>query len=203
MLRLPLLKLPCVCRPSTCSSRVLHHSRTHTTGVVQVNEGEGTEVFGHYSIILPPEPFIFGVSHIKRREVPTDIEKPPYVLNNGNELQEGVNKPESIIELGGEAESRLRKVAQLASRVREFAGPLVKVILLLWQLQVVLTRIQVGVTTNAIDSAIHDFILSHKAYPSPLGYLGFPRSCCTSVNNILVHGIPDEYVFATDHTTYL
>lgn len=53
--------------------------------------------------------------------------------------------------------------------------------------------VQVGVTTDAIDSAVHDFVLSHKAYPSPLGYLGFPRSCCTSVNNVIVHGIPDEY----------
>ncbi len=50
-------------------------------------------------------------------------------------------------------------------------------------------------TTNAIDHAIHEYILSHKAYPSPLTYLGFPRSCCTSVNNVIVHGIPDEYDF--------
>lgn len=140
MFRLPLLKLSCpACRPScpathactliNCSSRILHDLRTYTTSAARVNGGDlPTEDFGHYSIILPPEPFIFGVSHIKPREVPRDIEKPPYIFNNGNELQEGVNKPESIIELGGEAESRLRKVAQLASRVREFAGSLVKVI---------------------------------------------------------------------------
>lgn len=140
MSRLPLLKLSCsTCRPScpathastliNLSSRILHDLRTYTTGAAQVDGGDlPTEDFGHYSIILPPEPFIFGVSHIKPREVPRDIEKPPYIFNNGNELQEGVNKPESIIELGGEAESRLRKVAQLASRVREFAGSLVKVI---------------------------------------------------------------------------
>ena len=39
---------------------------------------------------------------------------------------------------------------------------------------------------------VHEFILKHGAYPSPLLYKGFPKSCCTSVNNILVHGIPDE-----------
>jgi len=71
---------------------------------------------------------MFGVSHIKHREVPRDIEKPPYIFNNGNELQEEVNKPESMIELGGEAKSRLRKVAPLAGRVRKFAVSLVKVI---------------------------------------------------------------------------
>jgi len=48
------------------------------------------------------------------------------------------------------------------------------------------------VTTNEIDRAIHEYILSHNAYPSPLGYLGFPRSCSTSVNNVIVHGIPDD-----------
>jgi methionyl aminopeptidase len=38
---------------------------------------------------------------------------------------------------------------------------------------------QVGVTTDEIDKEVHDFILSHGAYPSPLGYRGFPKSCCT------------------------
>ncbi|XP_006456910.1 hypothetical protein AGABI2DRAFT_154369 [Agaricus bisporus var. bisporus H97] len=78
--------------------------------------------------------------------------------------------------LGGEDELRLKTAASLAKKVRDYAGSLVKV----------------GVTTDAIDSAVHDFVLSHKAYPSPLGYLGFPRSCCTSVNNVIVHGIPDD-----------
>ncbi|TCD65959.1 hypothetical protein EIP91_001951 [Steccherinum ochraceum] len=49
-----------------------------------------------------------------------------------------------------------------------------------------------GVTTGDIDAAVHDFIVSHSAYPSPLLYQGFPKSCCTSVNNIVTHGIPDD-----------
>lgn len=56
------------------------------------------------------------------------------------------------------------------------------------------TALQPGVTTDKIDAAIHHFIISHGAYPSPLLYQGFPKSCCTSVNNILTHGVPDEYV---------
>lgn len=47
-------------------------------------------------------------------------------------------------------------------------------------------------TTNSIDAAIHKFIIAHQAYPSPLLYKGFPRSCCTSVNNVVSHGIPDD-----------
>lgn len=51
---------------------------------------------------------------------------------------------------------------------------------------------KVGATTKVIDAAIHDFIVANSAYPSPLRYQGFPRSCCTSINNIIAHGIPDD-----------
>jgi methionyl aminopeptidase len=49
----------------------------------------------------------------------------------------------------------------------------------------------VGVTTDAIDAAVHDAILSKGAYPSPLNYAGFPKSLCSSINEIICHGIPD------------
>ena len=48
-----------------------------------------------------------------------------------------------------------------------------------------------GVTTDAVDAAVHEFLLDHHAYPSTLGYRGFPKSCCTSVNEVICHGIPD------------
>ena len=48
-----------------------------------------------------------------------------------------------------------------------------------------------GVTTEAIDEIVHNYIIEAGAYPSPLNYYGFPRSCCTSVNEIICHGIPD------------
>ena len=48
-----------------------------------------------------------------------------------------------------------------------------------------------GVTTEEIDKAVHDYIIAHDAYPSPLNYYGFPRSCCTSINECICHGIPD------------
>jgi len=51
--------------------------------------------------------------------------------------------------------------------------------------------VKVGVTTEAIDIAVHEYITSRGGYPSPLNYYGFPRSCCTSINEIICHGIPD------------
>ncbi|MGH3936253.1 MAG: type I methionyl aminopeptidase [Pseudonocardiaceae bacterium] len=51
-----------------------------------------------------------------------------------------------------------------------------------------------GVTTNDVDSVVHEFLLDHHAYPSTLGYKGFPKSCCTSLNEVICHGIPDTTV---------
>ncbi|GAA1145790.1 type I methionyl aminopeptidase [Ornithinicoccus hortensis] len=49
-----------------------------------------------------------------------------------------------------------------------------------------------GVTTDEIDRIGHEFLLDHGAYPSTLGYRGFPKSLCTSVNEVICHGIPDD-----------
>merc|ERR1719247_517212 len=51
-----------------------------------------------------------------------------------------------------------------------------------------------GVTTDSIDAAVHEAAIARGAYPSPLNYHGFPKSCCTSVNEVICHGIPDSSV---------
>ncbi|MBM7815350.1 methionyl aminopeptidase [Brevibacterium paucivorans] len=51
-----------------------------------------------------------------------------------------------------------------------------------------------GNTTDQIDKIAHEYLLDHKAYPSCLGYRGFPKSICTSVNEVICHGIPDSTV---------
>lgn len=51
--------------------------------------------------------------------------------------------------------------------------------------------LQPGVTTDDIDELVHNLTIEAEAYPSPLHYSGFPKSVCTSVNNVCVHGIPD------------
>jgi methionyl aminopeptidase len=47
-------------------------------------------------------------------------------------------------------------------------------------------------TTEELDRQLHEFIVAHDCYPSPLNYRGFPKSVCTSVNNVICHGIPDS-----------
>lgn len=66
-----------------------------------------------------------------------------------------------------------------------------------------------GVTTDELDKLAHQYILDHGAYPSALGYRGFPKSICTSLNEVICHGIPDDTVLADgdivniDITAYL
>lgn len=49
----------------------------------------------------------------------------------------------------------------------------------------------VGVTADEIDRVVHEACVDRECYPSPLNYYEFPRSCCTSVNEVICHGIPD------------
>jgi methionyl aminopeptidase len=58
-------------------------------------------------------------------------------------------------------------------------------------LELVKPLVQPGVTTDDLDRVAHEYIVLQGAYPSPLRYAGFPKAVCTSVNDVIVHGIPD------------
>lgn len=70
----------------------------------------------------------------------------------------------------------MRRANEIAARVLAYAGEV---------------AIQVGATTDEIDAIVHDQTIRLGAYPSPLGYAGFPKSVCTSINEVVCHGIPD------------
>ena len=53
---------------------------------------------------------------------------------------------------------------------------------------------EAGVTTEELDAIGHEFLVANGAYPSTLGYRGYPKSICTSVNEVICHGIPDDTV---------
>ena len=80
--------------------------------------------------------------------------------------------------LSKEEIQKMRVVGKLAARTLEHAGRFVRP----------------GITTNEINKIVHDFTLSHGATPAPLGYHGFPKSICTSVNACICHGVPDQTV---------
>ena len=56
----------------------------------------------------------------------------------------------------------------------------------------VAAHIRAGMSTAEIDKLVYDFTKEHGGIPAPLGYEGFPKSVCTSINNVVCHGIPDE-----------
>ncbi|KAJ9140687.1 hypothetical protein P3X46_031303 [Hevea brasiliensis] len=106
-----------------------------------------------------------------RLPVPDHIPKPPYV---GSDVLPELSSEHQFHDSEGIA--RMRAACELAARVLDFAGKLVRP----------------SVTTNEIDKAVHQMIIEAGAYPSPLGYGGFPKSVCTSVNECMCHGIPDS-----------
>ncbi len=70
----------------------------------------------------------------------------------------------------------VRRSGKLAAQTLQYVGSFVKE----------------GVTTQELNDIVHDFTLAHGAYPSPLYYSGFPKSVCTSINEVICHGIPEN-----------
>lgn len=104
-----------------------------------------------------------------RRPVPASVERPEYVDQrapipyNGSHVQTA------------ETIEKMRVAGQLAARAMNEAAK----------------AIAPGVTTDELDAIAHEYALDHGAYPSTLGYRGFPKSICTSINEVICHGIPD------------
>lgn len=122
-----------------------------------------------------------------QRLVPAAISRPEYVGRAAPAKHMGGDRYDE------ETISRIRSASKLAARA----------------LQVVLTEAKPGVTTDYLDKIGHDFLVDSGAYPSTLGYRGFPKSLCTSVNEVICHGIPDNTVLEegdlvnVDITAYL
>jgi methionyl aminopeptidase len=106
------------------------------------------------------------------RYVPDTIGKPPYAATGippRNE-ESRVKSPEII--------ERMRVAGAAAAEILRRAGEMVRP----------------GITTDEIDIFVHDLTLEMGGYPSPLNYHGYPKSVCTSVNEVICHGIPDNRV---------
>ena len=107
-----------------------------------------------------------------RRPVPDSIARPEYV-----------DRPAPATFTGSEVKDaetieKIRAASRLAAQARELVG----------------AHVSPGVTTDELDRVGHEFLCDHGAYPSTLGYKGFPKSLCSSVNEVVCHGIPDARV---------
>jgi methionyl aminopeptidase len=104
------------------------------------------------------------------RTVPAGIERPDYAQTGvrTRRKEPRVKSPEVI--------ERMRRSCRLAAEILQQVG----------------AAVAPGVTTDELDVLCHDLIVAAGAYPSPLNYSGFPKSLCTSVNEVICHGIPDS-----------
>jgi methionyl aminopeptidase len=59
-------------------------------------------------------------------------------------------------------------------------------------LDLMVDLVKPGVTTQSLDKVAFEFAMDNGAFPAPLGYRGYPKSICTSINHVVCHGIPDE-----------
>jgi methionyl aminopeptidase len=101
--------------------------------------------------------------------VPAAIPRPEYAVSGQPRVSlKDVKSPDEL--------ARQRRACRAAARVLRIAGEAVKV----------------GITTDALDEIAHAEIVRLGGYPSPLNYRGFPKSICTSVNEVICHGIPDS-----------
>lgn len=102
--------------------------------------------------------------------MPASIPRPEYVDKPTPERFTGseVKDAETI--------EKMRAAGRLAAQARELVG----------------SHVAPGITTDELDRIGHEFLCDHGAYPSTLGYRGFPKSLCSSVNEVICHGIPDS-----------
>jgi methionyl aminopeptidase len=106
------------------------------------------------------------------RPVPAHIARPEYVGRrrptpfSGSEVKDG------------ETIDRMRRAGKIAAQALIAVGRAVKP----------------GITTDELDQIGHEFLIAHGAYPSTLGYRGYPKSLCTSLNEVICHGIPDSTI---------
>lgn len=107
------------------------------------------------------------------RTVPKNIERPEYAWKD--DVQENIGEP--LIQTP-ETIEKMREASRIAANALELAG----------------AAVAPGVTTDEIDRIAHEYMVDHGAYPSTLGYRGYTKSCCVSLNEIVCHGIPDTTV---------
>lgn len=107
------------------------------------------------------------------RPVPAHIERPEYAWKD--EVAEGVGEP--LVQSPEDIEA-MREVSRIAANALVEAGK----------------ACVPGATTDDVDRVVHEYLMDHDTYPSPLGYRGFTKSSCVSLNEIVCHGIPGTQV---------
>ncbi|KAL9690138.1 hypothetical protein QQ045_010533 [Rhodiola kirilowii] len=111
----------------------------------------------------------------RKRTVPPHIVLPDWAIDGTPKIEPNSQWQHAVEIKTPEQIERMRDACRIGREVLDAAARI----------------IQPGVTTDEIDRVVHEATIAAGAYPSPLNYYFFPKSCCTSVNEVICHGIPD------------
>lgn len=157
----------------TAAKKLIKQQQLHEE-MIQNSESQINMTFKHYKFSGSLRPY----ARTPRRDIPSHISKPDYATHiQGHPLSEMTDKRknDSIKVYSSDELIGIREACRIGREVLDEAG----------------CAVAVGVTCDDLDRITHEATIKRNAYPSPLNYYTFPKSVCTSVNEVICHGIPD------------
>lgn len=147
------------------------HKAVHGSSPLMTTLPPDYKPFGNFPFTGKLRPWPYG----PKRTVPSHIKTPDYAEFGIPLSERAIRGNTKIKVLTAEEIKKMRTVSKMGREILDLAGKAVKA----------------GVTADEIDRIVHEATIERNAYPSPLNYNGFPKSCCVSVNEVICHGIPD------------
>ncbi|KAK7467109.1 Methionine aminopeptidase 1 [Stygiomarasmius scandens] len=152
--------------------KIIHEIAKKPVSTVNVAAKDSYNPFPNYEYTGSIRP-MYPLS--AKRQVPDHIPRPEYAAD-GKPMAEvrAAGQPPRI--LTKEEQGKMRTACRLTREVLDIAA----------------SHVRPGITTDELDEIVHNATIERNAYPSPLNYRNFPKSVCTSVNEVICHGIPDQ-----------
>ncbi|KIK59891.1 hypothetical protein GYMLUDRAFT_168848 [Collybiopsis luxurians FD-317 M1] len=154
--------------------KLVHELVKNPASSVNVGKTDSYNPFPNYSFTGTLRP-LYPLS--PKRHVPDHIPRPEYAATGKpmSELREAGQPPRI---LNAEEIAKMRIACRLSREVLDIAA----------------SHVRPGITTDELDEIVHNATIERNAYPSPLNYRNFPKSVCTSINEAICHGIPDQRI---------
>ncbi|KAH7871884.1 peptidase M24, structural domain-containing protein [Lentinula edodes] len=164
------------CYKAGCEAHKLIHELAKNPGS-SVNVGKSPDSynpFPNFSFTGTVRP-LYPLS--PRRTVPGHIPRPDYATTGrpNSEMREAGQPPRI---LSSEEIEKMRTACRLSREVLDIAA----------------SHVRAGITTDELDEIVHNATIERNAYPSTLNYRNYPKSVCTSINEVICHGIPDQRI---------
>ncbi|KAF5365753.1 hypothetical protein D9758_003305 [Tetrapyrgos nigripes] len=157
---------------SVKTHKIVHDLAKKPLSTVNVGGKDSYNPFPNYSYTGSIRP-MYPLS--ARRKVPDHIPHPEYAADGYPKAEARATGQAPRI-LNKEEQEKMRTACRLTREVLDIAA----------------SHVRPGITTDELDEIVHNATIERNGYPSPLNYRNFPKSVCTSVNEVICHGIPDQ-----------